>query len=276
MGNTSSNIAMNPNAGASSTPLSTEQRRLAEAIRDWPAAHKLAPTLEELADFLGLVKSTVSFHRKRLRDLGLVSFDEGKSRSTRITNDRDLWAAYGLDPAAVPSTPGAHPDPGRIPRSRRARLGGAHAGQRAAGAPRLAAATVWALPWQAPRTLPVAGRIAAGFGKAFYPDDDVIKVEGGLAGAGRYALRVTGDSLVDLGIFDGDHVIVDPDQPYREGDIVAAVVPHEQGDEVLATIKIYVSRDGQPWLVAANENVPPLPIEGEALLGRVTTVIRRV
>jgi hypothetical protein len=44
----------------------------------------------------------------------------------------------------------------------------------------------------------------------------------------------------------------------------------------LATLKLYVSRDGRPWLVAANENVPPLPIEGEALLGRVTTVIRRV
>jgi repressor LexA len=124
--------------------------------------------------------------------------------------------------------------------------------------------------------LPVAGRIAAGLGKAFDPEEDVIEVEDGLVGAGRYALRVTGDSLVDLGIFDGDHVIVDPDQPYREGDIVAAVVPHERTDEVLATLKIYISRDGEPWLVGANENVPPLPIEGEALLGRVTTVIRRV
>jgi len=55
---------------------------------------------------------------------------------------------------------------------------------------------------------------------------DVLEVEAQLAAPGRYALRVSGGSLVDLGILDGDHLIVDPNQPCRKGVLgrVTAVV----------------------------------------------------
>jgi repressor LexA len=218
---------MRPGGGASKAVLSTEQQSFAEATRDWPDVHKLPPTLDELAECLGLAKSTIHLYRKRLRDLGLVRFDEGRSRSTRIATDPGVLAAYGLRPAvAQPPAVGPVPTPGRVPRSRQARLGGAHAVQHAAGASGVAASKVWALPLRPPRTLPVAGRIAAGLGRPSDPVEDAVEVEDGLVGPGRYALRVTGDSLVDLGIYDGDQVIIDSDQPFHEGDVVAALLPH--------------------------------------------------
>ena len=102
-----------------------------------------------------------------------------------------------------------------------------------------------------------------------------IWVDGELAGPGRYALRVRGDSLVELGIFDGDLAIVDPEQPARHGDLVAALLPSEHGDEDLATLKVFELRQGQAWLVAANPVYAPIPIEQTWVLGRVTTTIRR-
>ena len=91
MANTCSNSRMNPSGHGTDAVLSTEERRLAETIRDWPATPALPPTLDELAERLGLVKSTIHLYRRRLRDLGLVTFEEGKSRSTRITTISGSW-----------------------------------------------------------------------------------------------------------------------------------------------------------------------------------------
>jgi SOS-response transcriptional repressor LexA len=226
---------------------------------------------------MGVAKSTVHLHRQRLKDKGLVHFDEGKSRSTRVTTDPVVLAANGFEPDPRPtsSPTEATMGPARLSRSRRTRLGGVHAVRQPAGAPTERGAPWWPLPAQPPARLPVAGRIAAGKAKAFDRDDDALEVIGALVGPGLYALRVTGDSIVGLGVFDGDQAVVDPDQPVHEGDLVAALLPDGEG-EGLATIKVFARRDGQPWLEAANPAYPPILIEQNAVLGRVTTLVRRV
>ena len=52
-----------------------------------------------------------------------------------------------------------------------------------------------------------------------------------------FLLKVRGDSMVDVGIYDGDHVVVRSDVEVRKGDIVVAGIP---GGE--ATVKTHVSR----------------------------------
>ena len=69
--------------------------------------------------------------------------------------------------------------------------------------------------------------------------------------------------------------VVDPEQPAHHGDLVAALLPSEHGDEDLATLKVFELRQGRAWLVAANPVYPPIPIERAWVLGRVTTTIRR-
>jgi repressor LexA len=253
-----------------------DQRRLFELLHDWPEQQP-APTLDELADAMGVAKSTVHLHRQRLKDKGLVHFDAGKSRSTGVTTDPVVLADNGFEPDPWPtsSSTEAASGPARLSRSRRTRLGGVHAVRQRAGVPAERGAPWWPLPAQPPVRLPVAGRIAAGKAKAFDRDDDALEVNGALVGPGQYALRVTGDSMVGVGVFDGDQAVVDPDQPVHEGDLVAALLPDGEG-EGLATIKVFACRDGQAWLEAANPAYPPILIEQNAILGRVTTLVRRV
>ena len=120
----------------------------------------------------------------------------------------------------------------------------------------------------------MAGAISAGPARTFYPDMDSTEVHAELAGPGQYALRVQGDSMVGLGIYDGDLAIVDTRQPAHHGDLVAALLPSEHGDD-LASIKILELMDDEAWLVAANSAYAPIPLNEATVLGRVTTVIRR-
>jgi repressor LexA len=158
-------------------------------------------------------------------------------------------------------------------RSRRARVGGAHAGQPAAT---VHGERPWQLPRRPARSLPVAGQIAAGRARTVLPDDDRIEVDDELTGPGQYALRVRGDSMVGLGVYDGDQAVVDTRQPAHHGDLVAALLPSEHGDEELASLKIFELRGDQAWLVAANPAYAPIRLTGCTLLGRVTTIIRRL
>ena len=249
--------------------LAPNLRRLFEAMRRLSDEDGLCPTHDELAGDLGCAKSTVSQGRRQLQELGLLRFDPDKRRSTRVTTDPAVLAAYGLAPVRAPHGPVA--DLARF-RSRRARLGGTHATQRP-GADN--GELPWRLPQQPPRRVPLAGAIPAGPVQGFVPDEDLLEVDGELAGPGRYALRVRGDSLVELGVFDGDLAIVDPEQPAHHGDLVAALLPSEHGDEDLATLKVLELRQGRAWLVAANPAYAPKPIEQAWVLGRVTTTIRR-
>jgi repressor LexA len=249
--------------------LAPNLRRLLEAMRRLSDEDGLCPTHDELAGVLGCAKSTVSQWRRQLQELGLVRFDADKRRSTRVTTDPAVLASYGLAPVQTPDGPVA--DLARF-RSRRARLGGTRATQRP-GADN--AELPWRLPQRPARTLPLAGAIPAGPLQSFVPDEGILEVDRELAGPGRYALRVRGDSLVELGVFDGDVAIVDPEQPAHHGDLVAALLPSEHGDGELATLKVFELRKGRAWLVAANPAYSPIPIEQAWVLGRVTTTIRR-
>lgn len=244
-------------------------RRFEEAVRQLTRQIGLPPTLDELAGVLGCSKSTASQYRQRLQKYGLVQFDPGKRRSTRVTADPAILAAYGLDPE--PPHGGEVASITRF-RSRRARLGGIRAGH-SVGAVR--GERPRQLPERPPRSVPVAGQIAAGPARTFYPDEDSIEVDDELAGPGQYALRVRGDSMVALGVFDGDQAIVDARQPAHHGDVVAALLPSEDGDDDLASLKILELRDDEAWLVAANETYAPIRLKECTLLGRVTTIIRR-
>jgi repressor LexA len=250
--------------------LAPELHRFVEAVRGWTTEKGFPPTLDEIADMLGCAKSTASQYRKRLGELGLAQFDPERRRSTRITTDPAVLATSGLAPVAPSDN--AVTNHVRY-RSRRARLGGIRARQ-PAGAGQ--GERPWQLPHRPPRRLPVAGPIAAGPARTFHPDEDSIEVDAELAGPGQYALRVRGDSMVALGIYDGDQTIVDTRQPAHHGDLVAALMPSDQGDEDLASLKILELRNDEAWLVAANSAYAPIRLKECTLLGRVTTVIRRL
>lgn len=92
--------------------------------------------------------------------------------------------------------------------------------------------------------------------------------------AATYLLRVTGSSMIDAGIADGDEILVDRSLTPAEGSIVVAAIDGE------FTIKrFHIDQAGQGWLMPENPAYSPIPIPPESdfiIFGVVTRCLHRV
>jgi repressor LexA len=95
--------------------------------------------------------------------------------------------------------------------------------------------------------LPLAGRIVAGRPLEAIADEREVNFSELLLGPDRFALRVTGDSMIDAGILDGDIVIVRRTPEARNGDLVVALVDNDE-----ATLKRLRLHGDRIELMAAN------------------------
>jgi repressor LexA len=126
------------------------------------------------------------------------------------------------------------------------------------------------------RGVPILGTIAAGFVNEVFTDDvERLDLNGLPIRNGDYALRVTGDSMIDAMILEGDIVIMRPindPQAVREGTIVAARV--ESG----TTLKSFYRSGNQVQLKPANPNYPVMefPADMVDIQGRLIAVWRGV
>jgi repressor LexA len=132
-----------------------------------------------------------------------------------------------------------------------------------------------ALPGTIPREaayVPFVGRIAAGDPiLAEQSLEDVFPLPRQLVGEGKlFLVRVSGDSMIDAAISDGDWVVV-REQPVAEnGEIVAAMVEGE------ATIKTFRRSNGHVWLMPANPLYDPIPGDKATIAGKAVAVLRRL
>ena len=101
--------------------------------------------------------------------------------------------------------------------------------------------------------LPLHGKIAAGMPIEALETGATLPVPAALLGAGEhYALEVSGDSMVEAGIFDGDYALVRKTDAARDGEIVVALV---RGEE--ATLKYLHHEKGMIRLDPANAAYDP-------------------
>jgi repressor LexA len=124
------------------------------------------------------------------------------------------------------------------------------------------------------RELPILGRIAAGTPiSAIQHERDRMVVPETMLGAGEhFVLEVQGDSMINAGIFDGDHVIIRKGDTANSGEIVVALVNGEE-----ATLKRLRKRGASIALEAANPTYEtrifgPDQVEVQ---GRLVGLIRR-
>ena len=121
------------------------------------------------------------------------------------------------------------------------------------------------------RGLPLAGRIAAGmlheaieqtervdFGQMFSSDD-------------MFVLEVSGDSMIEDQIADGDYVICRKQETADKGQIVVALT-----DDNEATLKRWYPEKGRIRLEPANSTMEPIYVDNARVLGIVTGVVRQV
>ena len=121
--------------------------------------------------------------------------------------------------------------------------------------------------------LPLHGRIAAGTPIEALQGTDTLPVPAALLGPGEhYALEVAGDSMVEVGILDGDYALIRKTDTARDGEIVVALVNNEE-----ATLKTY-RREGQMIrLDPANRQYDPQRYREEQvqIQGRLSGLLRR-
>lgn len=120
--------------------------------------------------------------------------------------------------------------------------------------------------------VPVVGRIAAG-GPILAEErvEAVFPLPQQLVGDGQlFLLEVSGDSMIDAAICDGDWVVVRQQQTAENGDIVAAMLNEE------ATVKTFRQRDGHTWLLPRNSAFEPILGDDAVVLGKIVAVLRAV
>ncbi|MCA1707453.1 MAG: transcriptional repressor LexA [Actinobacteria bacterium] len=129
------------------------------------------------------------------------------------------------------------------------------------------------------RSVPLLGRIAAGTPiLAEEQVEDIYPMPAELVGDGNvFMLEVHGESMIDAGIFDGDFVIVRQQPTAHSGEIVAAMMPSEYGDEAEATVKTIRHKGSDIIFEPANETMEPFKAPmGTEIIGKVVAVFRKL
>ena len=103
-------------------------------------------------------------------------------------------------------------------------------------------------------TLPLVGRIAAGQPIEAIENQEEINLTEMFVGKDRFALQIKGDSMIDIGILDGDIVIIQPQETAQFGDIIVALI-----DDQEATLKRFKRlKDGSVELSPENQELKPM------------------
>ena len=121
--------------------------------------------------------------------------------------------------------------------------------------------------------IPLHGRIAAGVPIEAMEGQTMLPVPAALLGAGEhYALEVSGDSMIEAGILDGDFALIKRTNSARDGEIIVALV---RGEE--ATLKYLRRENGMIRLDPANAAYNPqiYATDDVEVQGKLAGLLRR-
>ncbi|KDA06082.1 LexA family transcriptional regulator [Microbacterium sp. CH12i] len=120
--------------------------------------------------------------------------------------------------------------------------------------------------------VPLVGQIAAGVPiTADQQVEEIFPLPRQLVGKGDlFMLKISGESMIDAAICDGDWVVVRTQNTAENGEIVAAMLDGE------ATVKTFRQRDGHTWLLPRNSSFEPILGDDAVVLGKIVAVLRSV
>lgn len=124
----------------------------------------------------------------------------------------------------------------------------------------------------APQGLPVLGQVAAGAPILAEENiEEYVQVPPAAGGdTGEYILRVRGESMRDIGMLEGDFVVVQKQDTAQDGDIVVALVGEE------ATVKRFFRESDHVRLQPENSEMEPIRSRDVKVMGRVVGLFRSV
>jgi repressor LexA len=226
--------------------LTWRQRKVLQVIRDSVQKRGYPPSMREIGEAVGLTStSSVSYQLSTLQKKGYLHRDVGRPRTVEVR---------------LPGHPAVRPEQGsreREPELTPAELPGND------------------IPSQEAAFVPLIGRIAAG-GPILAEQhvEDIFPLPRQLVGEGTlFLLKVSGDSMINAAIADGDWVVVRQQEDAQNGEIVAAML---DGATPEATVKTFKRSDGHAWLIPHNPAYTPILGDDASILGKVVAVLRRV
>jgi repressor LexA len=225
--------------------LTAKQHELIRFIQARLEETGISPSFEEMKEALDL-KSKSGVHRliSALEERGFIRRLPNRARALEVLKQPDdVTGTVRVAPANDAVTRAVTPPP----------------------APPLAANDVIELP--------LHGRIAAGVPIEALETHATLPVPAALLGAGEhYALEVSGDSMIDAGIFDGDFALVKRTDSARDGEIVVALVRNEE-----ATLKYLRREGGKIRLDPANAAYEPQIYDPHEVIvqGKLAGLLRR-
>lgn len=226
-----------PDGPADATGLTPRQQRVLATIKDSIEQRGYPPSMREIGAAVGLTSSSSVAHQlKALEEKGFLKRDPNRPRALEVFLPEVMAARRSISSAEEESVDVTG-------------IGDA-----------MPEATM----------VPVVGRIAAG-GPILAEEQvsEVFPLPRTLVGDGTlFLLEVTGDSMIEAAICDGDYVVIRQQQTARDGEVVAALIDGE------ATVKTLRRRDGTVWLMPANAAYDPIDGTDASVLGVVTAVLR--
>lgn len=235
-----SDVTELPDGPPDASGLTARQRKVLEFLRESIEKRGFPPSMREVGAAVGLHStSSVSHQLRTLEKMGFIKRDANRPRALEIYLPEVI--------ARRKSFASTSDDDGF---------------------------DVTSLGDQTPATayVPVVGRIAAG-GPILAEErvEDVMAMPAAIVGDGTlFMLEVSGDSMIDAAISDGDYVVIRQQNVAENGQIVAAMIDGE------ATVKTFSRKDGKVWLLPANDNYSPIDGQDATILGKVTAVLRKV
>lgn len=221
--------------------LTKRQEQTLDFIRRSISERGYPPTLREIGEHMG-IRSTngVNDHLRALERKGYLRREDMKSRALKLVDAGAALAASVPENDAVPVTD-EHIDDQLV-------------------------------------EIQVLGRVAAGLPLLAQENVvDTVRIDRMLVRGGRdvFGLRVTGDSMIEAGIFSGDYIFVRKQSTAERGEIVVALI----GDE--ATVKYFYPERDYVRFQPANARMAPILVRASdfkatMLLGKVVGVFRRI
>jgi repressor LexA len=228
-----------PDGPADATGLTPRQQRVLATIKDSIEKRGYPPSMREIGSAVGLTSSSSVAHQlKTLEEKGFLKRDPKRPRALEVFLPEVMAARRSIGSAEETTFD-----------------------ETGVGDAAPAASYV-----------PMVGRIAAG-GPILAEEriEDVFPLPKQLVGDGTlFLLEVSGDSMIDAAICNGDYVVIRQQPTADNGDIVAAMIDGE------ATVKTFQRKDGKVWLLPHNEAYEPIDGTHATILGKVTAVLRRV
>lgn len=217
------------------TDINTKQRRILEFIRDSLHNEYRCPTVREICAHVGLSStSTVQSHLNTLEKFGYIRRDPNKNRAISIVNDIKPNISISKDSNEMSSSDNFE-------------FLGANLKQ-----------------------VPLIGTVQAGMPiTAIENLESTMTLPVQLTGnSDCFMLRVQGDSMMNIGIYEGDMLIVRHQNTANNGDVVVARIDDE------ATVKRFFKEKGHIRLQPENDDFAPIIVKGCHIEGLVIGLVR--